>query len=286
MPGLTALSKRPDPIFSIVPMNKPALTVAVKAARAAGNVILRRMSRLDAIPVTEKDRFDFASEVDRQAEAEIIKELKRTYPRHSILAEESGAQGKGDPQWIIDPLDGTHNYLRGFPHFCVSIAQVSRGQPELGVIFDPLRNELFTATQGGGAFLNERRLRVADRKTLEGALIATGVPFRQRAHLNAQIAMIHALLTGAQAEDIRRTGSAALDLAYVAAGRLDAYFEIGLKPWDMAAGHLIVREAGGRCTDFTGGNGYMANGNIVAGNLKVVDAMLATIKPHMTNALR
>lgn len=267
-------------------MIKPALTVAVKAARAAGHVILRRMSRLDAIPVTEKDRFDFASEVDRQAEAEIIKELKRAFPRHAILAEESGAQGKGDPVWIIDPLDGTHNYLRGFPHFCVSIAQMSRGQAQVGVIFDPLRNELYTASQGGGAFLNDRRIRVAERKTLEGALLATGVPFRQRAHLDVQLNALRDMLVQGQAEDVRRTGSAALDLAYTAAGRLDGYFEIGLKPWDMAAGQLMVREAGGRCADFTGGDGFMANGNIVAGNLKVVDAMVAAIKPHMTVALR
>lgn len=283
MPGI----RRPVPsIFSSSVMIKPALTVAVKAARAAGNVILRRMARLDAIPVTEKDRFDFASEVDRQAEAEIIKELGRAYPRHAILAEESGARGKGDIVWIIDPLDGTHNYLRGFPHFCISIAQMVRGQAEVGVIFDPIRSELFTASAGGGAFINDRRMRVADRKTLEGALVTTGLPFRQRRHLDAQLAMLRDLLDTQQAEDVRRTGSAALDLAYVAAGRTDAYFEIGLKPWDMAAGQLMVREAGGRCTDFSGGDSFMHNGHIVAGNLRVVDALLATIKPHLTADLR
>lgn len=283
MPGI----RRPvPPIFSSSVMIKPALTVAVKAARAAGNVILRRMARLDAIPVTEKDRFDFASEVDRQAEAEIIKELGRAYPRHAILAEESGARGKGDTVWVIDPLDGTHNYLRGFPHFCISIAQMVRGQAELGVIFDPIRSELFTASAGGGAFVNDRRMRVADRKTLEGALVTTGLPFRQRRHLDAQLAMLRDLLDTQQAEDVRRTGSAALDLAYVAAGRTDAYFEIGLKPWDMAAGQLMVREAGGRCTDFSGGDSFMHNGHIVAGNLRVVDALLATIKPHLTADLR
>lgn len=268
-------------------MIKPALTVAVKAARAAGTIILRRMSRLEAIPVTEKDRFDFASEVDRQAEAEIIKELKRTYPRHAILAEESGAQGKGDPVWIIDPLDGTHNYLRGFPHFCVSIAQMNRGQAELGVVFDPLRNELFIASQGGGAFLNDRRIRVSQRAGLEGALLATGLPFRQRTHLDRQLAMLSDLLGPEhQAEDVRRTGSAALDLAYVAAGRLDGYFEIGLKPWDMAAGQLLVREAGGHCASFDGSEQFMATGNIVAGHFKLVDAMVGVIKPHLGQALR
>lgn len=267
-------------------MIKPALTVAIKAARAAGNIILRRMSRLDAIPVTEKDRFDFASEVDRQAEAEIIRELRRAWPNVAILAEEGGAQGKGDPVWVIDPLDGTHNYLRGIPHFCVSIAQVSRGQAQVGVIFDPLRNELFTASQGGGAFLNERRIRVSDRKSLDGALLATGIPFRKREHIDTHLAAMRDMLNKGNAEDIRRAGSAALDLAYVAAARMDGYFEIGLKPWDMAAGQLMVREAGGRCADFTGGDGYMASGNIVAGNLRVVDAMISTIAPYMSPALR
>ncbi|MDZ3822168.1 MAG: inositol monophosphatase family protein [Pseudoxanthomonas sp.] len=267
-------------------MIKPALSVAVKAARAAGTVILRRMARLDAIPVTEKDRYDFASEVDRQAEGEIIKELRRAFPRHAILAEESGAQGKGDTVWVIDPLDGTHNYLRGIPHFSVSIAQLVRGQAELGVVFDPIRSELFTASRGGGAFLNDRRIRVADRRSLEGALVTTGLPFRQREHLDPQLAMLRSMLVEAGAEDVRRTGSAALDLAYVAAGRCDGYFEPGLKPWDLAAGQLLVREAGGHCTDFTGGDGFMHNGHVVAGNIKVVDAMLACIRPHLTTALR
>ena len=264
-------------------MIKPALTVAIKAARAAGNIILRRMSRLDAIPVTEKDRFDFASEVDRQAEAEIIKELKRTFPRHAILAEESGAQGKGDPVWIIDPLDGTHNYLRGFPHFCVSIGLLENGEPTLGVIYDPLRDELYTADKGNGAYLNDRRLRVGKRDGLGGALLATGFPYRQRRHLEAQLGMTRAML--AEAEDFRRSGSAALDLAYVAAGRLDGYYEIGLKPWDMAAGCVLVREAGGRYCDFVGRDGLPESGNLLAGNVAVVKAMLATIAPELTPPL-
>ncbi|MCK9489608.1 MAG: inositol monophosphatase [Xanthomonadales bacterium] len=268
-------------------MLKPALAIAVKAARAAATILLRRMARLDAIPVTEKDRFDFASEVDRQAEAEIIKELRRTYPRDAILAEESGAQGRGDTVWVIDPLDGTHNYLRGLPHFCVSIARVARGEPELGVVYDPLRSELFTATRGGGAFLNDRRIRVADRRNLEGALLATGMHWRQRRHLDAQLAMLRDMLsTQVQVADIRRSGSAALDLAYVASGRLDGYFELGLKPWDMAAGRLLVREAGGTCSDFTGGERHVETGNIVAGNLKVTEAMIASMKPHLTPAMR
>lgn len=268
-------------------MLKPALTIAVKAARAAATVLLRRMARLDAIPVTEKDRFDFASEVDRQAEAEIIKELRRAYPRDAILAEESGAQGRGDTVWVIDPLDGTHNYLRGLPHFCVSIARVQHGEPDLGVVYDPLRSELFTALRGGGAFLNDRRIRVAERRNLEGALLATGLHFRQRRHLDAQLAMLRDLLgPGHQAADIRRSGSAALDLAYVACGRIDGYFELGLKPWDIAAGRLLVREAGGTCTDLAGDACQLDTENVLAANLKVAEAMTTAIRPHLTAAMR
>ncbi|MCE5231726.1 MAG: inositol monophosphatase family protein [Mizugakiibacter sp.] len=257
-------------------MPRPAVNVAVRAARAAGSVILRYMNRLESLTVVEKQRMDFASEVDRLAEAEIIRELKRAYPGHAILAEESGATGSGKLTWVIDPLDGTHNYLRGLPHFCVSIGMLDRGEPVYGVIYDPLRGELFTASKGDGAFLNDRRLRIGTREGLGGALLATGFPFRQRRHLDAQLGMTRALLQ--EAEDIRRTGSAALDLAYVAANRLDGYFEIGLKPWDLAAGCLLVREAGGRYCDFAGRDGIPASGNIIAGNIKVVQAMQATIE--------
>ncbi len=225
-------------------MTRPAVNVAVRAARSAGNVILRYMNRIDGLNVVEKQRMDFASEVDKLAEAEIVKELRRAYPTHAFLAEESGAMGKGPLVWVIDPLDGTHNYLRGIPHFSVSIALLDKGEPVYAVVFDPLRDELFTASKGDGAYLNDRRIRVSKRENLTGAMIATGFPYRQRAHLDSQLAMTRALLT--QAEDIRRSGSAALDLAYTAAGRYDGFFEIGLKPWDMAAGALLVREAGGQ----------------------------------------
>ena len=264
-------------------MSRPAVNVAVRAARAAGQIILRHMNRLESLAVVEKQQLDFASEVDRLAEAEIIRELKRAYPRHAILAEESGATGQSKSTWIIDPLDGTHNYLRGFPHFCVSIALVEHGDPIVGVIFDPLRNEIFTASKGDGAFLNDRRIRVGKRDGLEGALLATGFPFRQRAHLDAQIGMTRALLR--EAEDLRRTGSAALDIAYVAAGRIDGFYEIGLKPWDMAAACLLVREAGGNHCDFVGRDGMPESGNLLAGNIKVVDAMVKTIAPELTPAL-
>jgi myo-inositol-1(or 4)-monophosphatase len=264
-------------------MSRPAVNVAVRAARAAGQIILRHMNRLEGLAVVEKQQLDFASEVDRLAEAEIIRELKRAYPAHAMLAEESGASGKSKSTWVIDPLDGTHNYLRGFPHFSVSIALLEHGDPIVGVVFDPLRGELFTASKGDGAFLNDRRIRVGKRDGLAGALLATGFPFRQRAHLDAQIGMTRALL--AEAEDLRRTGSAALDIAYVAAGRIDGFYEIGLKPWDMAAGVLLVREAGGRYCDFAGRDGMPSSGNLLAGNIKVVDAMTKTIAPELTPAL-
>ncbi|MFT3789775.1 MAG: inositol monophosphatase family protein [Rudaea sp.] len=260
-------------------MPRPAVNVAVKAARAAGNVILRHLNRVEGLAVEEKSRHDYVSEVDKLAEAEIIKELRRAYPDHGFLGEESGATGKGkDKVWIIDPLDGTHNYLRGFPHFCVSIGFRDHGDLVYGVVYDPLRDEMFTASKGDGAFLNDRRIRVTKRESLAGALLCTGFPYRQRRHLDAQLEMTRALL--AEAEDIRRTGSAALDLAYVAAGRLDGFFEIGLNPWDMAAGVLLVREAGGQCSDFAGKGGMPENGNLIAGNHFVAAAMAKVISAH------
>ncbi|TPG07308.1 inositol monophosphatase [Rhodanobacter glycinis] len=264
-------------------MARPHVTIAARAARSAGNVILRYMNRIDGLNIVEKQQLDFVSEVDKLAEAEIIKELRRAYPDHAILAEESGATGKGPLTWVIDPLDGTHNYLRGIPHFCVSIALLEKGVPIHAVVFDPLRDELYTASKGDGAYLNDRRMRVSKRENLGGAMIATGFPFRQREHLVPQLDMTRAIL--GQAEDIRRSGSAALDLAYVAAGRYDGYFEIGLKPWDMAAGVLLVHEAGGRYCDFAGRDGIPASGNIIAGNLNVAKAMVDAIGQQATPEL-
>ncbi len=232
-------------------MQKPAVTLMVRAARAAGNVLIRHMNRLDALNIVEKGRMDYASEVDEAAEKEIVRELRKAGPDYAFLGEEGGAQGKGRYTWVIDPLDGTSNYLHGIPHFCVSIALVENGEPVHGVIFDPLRNELWTASRGGGATLNDKRIRIGERKDLQGAMLITGFPPRERARATSQLKCVDALLT--QAEDIRRTGSAALDLAYVACGRFDGYFESGVKPWDIAAGVLLVREAGGRVCDFRGG---------------------------------
>jgi myo-inositol-1(or 4)-monophosphatase len=265
-------------------MQKPAVNVMVKAARAGGNILLRHMHRLDALNVVEKERLDYASEVDSLAEAEIIKELRRANPDYAVLGEEGGAQkGNRGPSrytWVIDPLDGTSNYLRGFPHWCVSIALCEGAEPVHAVIFDPLRNELFTASRGGGAVLNEKRIRVAERKDLAGTVLVTGFPPRERERVGAELDCLRELLR--DAEDVRRTGSAALDLAYVAAGRCDAYFEAGIQPWDIAAGVLLVREAGGRVCDFRGaalGPLHVAVGSrqVVAGNIKVVDALQKTI---------
>lgn len=266
-------------------MLKPAVNVMIKAARAGGNVLLRHMHRLDALNVVEKDRHDYASEVDGMAEAEVIKELRRANPEYAILGEEGGVmkgnRGASRYTWVIDPLDGTSNYLRGFPHWCVSIALVEDGEPIHGVIFDPLRNELFTATRGGGAQLNERRIRIGERRDLGGAMLATGFAPRERARAGAQLECIRQLLR--DAEDVRRTGSAALDLAYVACGRVDAYFEAGLKPWDIAAGVLLVREAGGRVADFKGATtGPMdARGTnsrqLMAGNVRITTPLQKTL---------
>ncbi|MEO8161598.1 MAG: inositol monophosphatase family protein [Arenimonas sp.] len=253
-------------------MQNPVIKVMVKAARQGGTVLLRHMSKLDSLNVFEKGRQDYASEVDSLAEAEIIRELRRAFPDHAILAEESGAMGRGKQTFVIDPLDGTSNYLRGIPHFCVSIALVENGEPTDAVIFDPLRNEIFSASKGAGATLNDKKIRVADRRDLNGAMLITGFPPRERARLAPQLEAIRALL--ADAEDIRRTGSAALDLAWVAAGRADGYFEAGLKAWDIAAGILLVREAGGRVCDFRGrGEKLLDAGQVVAGNLKLCDAL-------------
>ena len=255
-------------------MQKPVINVMVKAARQAGSVLLRHMGKLESLSVFEKGRQDYASEVDNLAEAEIIRELKRAYPDAAFLAEESGAMGKGRHTFVIDPLDGTSNYLRGIPHFCISIALVENGEPTDGVIFDPLRNEIFSASKGAGATLNDKKIRVADRKDLTGAMLITGFPPRERQRLAPQLEATRSLLVEAGAEDIRRTGSAALDLAYVAAGRVDGYFEAGVKAWDIAAGLLLVREAGGRVCDFRGrGEKLLDVGQVVAGNLKLCDAL-------------
>jgi len=262
----------------------PMLNIAVRAARSAGNIIARAVDRVDTFNVALKSQNDFVTEIDHQAEHEIIKVIRKAYPNHGILAEESGAQNGDEYIWVIDPLDGTTNFLHGFPQFSVSIGIKYKGQLEQGVVYDPLRQELFTATRGGGAQLNDRRLRVSRAKGLEGALLGTGFPFKHQQHLDPYLNTFRALFP--MTAGIRRAGSAALDLAYVAAGRLDGFWEIGLSEWDMAAGILIIQEAGGMVSDFSGGNDYLETGNVVAGTPRVYKAMLETIAPHLTPALK
>lgn len=261
----------------------PMVNIAVRAARSAGNIIARHMDRLDTLTVEAKGHNDFVSEVDRMAEQEIISVLRKAYPHHAILGEESGGQGENEYEWVIDPLDGTTNFLHGVPHYAVSIALRHRGRLEVGVIYDPIRQELFTAHRGGGALLDGRRIRVSNRPDINGALVGTGFPFRAQHHFPAYMKMFTALTE--KVSDLRRAGAAALDLAYVAAGRLDGYWEIGLQPWDMAAGVLLVKEAGGIVSDFKGGDDYMNSGNIVCGSPRVFKGLLTTINPHCTPEL-
>jgi myo-inositol-1(or 4)-monophosphatase len=263
---------------------QPTVNIAVKAARNAGTVITRYLDKRDQLTVTAKARNDFVSEVDRLAEHEIVKIISKTYPDHAILAEENGEQqGSGDYLWIIDPLDGTTNFLHGFPQFAVSIALRVKGRMEHAVIYDPISQELYTASRGDGAYLNDRRLRVSNAKGLEGALLGTGFPFKQPQHLDTYLQTFKALHP--QAAGIRRAGSAALDLAYVAAGRLDGFWEIGLQPWDMAAGVLLIQEAGGLVGDFAGGHDFMTTGNLIAGNPRMFKAIAQTIRPHLSPEL-
>ena len=255
----------------------PLLNIAVTAARAAGSIIVRYLDRVDTLTVSSKHMNEFVTEVDREAEAIIIGHIRKAYPGHAILAEESGAEGEHEYRWIIDPLDGTTNYVHGFPQFCVSIAVEHRGLLEQGVVFDPLRQELFTASRGAGARLDERRIRVSRRGGLEGALLGTGFPFRGSYDLGTYLETMRALIP--KSAGIRRAGAAALDLAYVASGRLDGFWEFGLQPWDMAAGVLLIREAGGLTTDPLGDEHYMSSGDIVTGSPKVLRELLKVIKP-------
>ena len=258
------------------------LNIAVRAARAAGSIITRSHHRVGDLTVESKRRNDYVSDVDRQAEAAIIDTLLRAYPDHGILAEETGTTGAEDAEhrWIIDPLDGTTNFLHGIPHYAVSIALERRGRLELGVIYNPTNQELFTAERGGGAFLDNRRIRVSPRKGLEGALLGTGIPFRDDQNLERYIATLRAL--HGPIAGIRRPGSAALDLAWVACGRFDGFWEYGLRAWDMAAGVLLVREAGGVVIDNRGGDDFLANGNVICANPKLMHAMLQAISKAET----
>ncbi len=249
----------------------PMLNIAIRAARAAGNVIIRQVDHAQDLSSNEKGKNDFVTEVDRQAEAVIIDTILKAYPKHAIHAEESGTQGKSDYVWIIDPLDGTTNFLHGFPHYAVSIALRHKDKLVQGVVYDPLRQELFTTSRGEGAYLNDRRIRVSKRKHLQGALLGTGFPFRENADLEQYTEILKKLFP--LTAGIRRAGSAALDLAYVACGRLDGFWEFGLKPWDIAAGALLIEEAGGVVSAIHPAVDYLSSGNIISANPLILEEM-------------
>ena len=262
----------------------PTLNIAVKAARRAGGIINRAARDVELLKVSAKRDKDFVTEVDKAAEAAIIEVLKEAYPDHAILAEESGASGDSDTVWIIDPLDGTTNFIHGFPQYAISIAQQHKGVLQHAVVYDPTKNELFTASKGSGAFLNERRIRVSKRVKLNEVLLGTGFPFRYFEHVDAYLAIFRDMMH--KTAGVRRPGAAALDLAWVAAGRIDGFWELGLSPWDMAAGALLITEAGGLVGDLTGEPNYLETGNIVGGNPKVFAQLLQIIAPHLNAKLK
>jgi myo-inositol-1(or 4)-monophosphatase len=251
------------------------LNIAIRAARTAGDSIVREMDRTRDISIETKGKNDFVTEVDKNAEGIIISVIKNAYPEHAFLAEESGQEGENDYLWIIDPLDGTTNFLHGFPHFSVSIALQNKGVLEQAVIYDPLKQELFTASKGKGAQLNNRKIRVSIKNTLDGALLGTGFPYNNESVMQQFIESYKNLFPNVAG--IRRAGVASLDLAYVACGRLDGFWEFNLRPWDIAAGALIIQEAGGINAELTGGADYMKTGNIISANPKMIKAMLKVL---------
>ena len=256
----------------------PMLNVAVKAARRAGAIINRAAFDGTILKVRAKQANDFVTQVDQAAEAAILDIVRQAYPAHAVLAEESGEQASQNAEfrWLIDPLDGTTNYIHGFPQYCVSIGVQHRGVGAHAVVYDPSRNELFTASRGRGAFLNDRRIRVSRCERLSEALLGTGFPFKEKGRLDLYLRQLHALI--ATTAGVRRAGAAALDLAYVAAGRLDAFWEMGLAPWDMAAGALLIQEAGGLVGDFSGEANYLESGDIAAGTPKAFAQLLAALR--------
>ncbi len=262
----------------------PMLNVAVRAARRAGRIINRASVDLEQVKVTRKQTNDFVTEVDHASEEAIIDTLLTAYPDHAILAEESGHRpGKGtatamheaEHVWVIDPLDGTTNFIHGFPQYAVSIALMQRGIVTQAVVYDPTRDELFTASKGRGAFLNDRRIRVSRRTKVEESLIGTGFPYRQLDQLDDYLQLFR--LVTEKSAAVRRPGAAALDLAYVACGRYDAFFEFGLAPWDVAAGSLLITEAGGLVGNFSGDADYLFSEQVLAGAPKVFSSLLALV---------
>src|ERR1700733_5022590 len=263
---------------------QPLLNIGIPASRRAGDLIVKSLSRLDSLKIDSKSRNDFVTDIDRKAEADIIATIRRSYPDHSILAEEAGRSGEHEFVWIVDPLDGTTNFLHGFPVFAVSIAVQQKGRLQHAVVYDPMRQEFFTASRGDGAQLEGKKIRVSSQKSLEGSLIGTGMPFRAGvAYVDEYLAMLKQVMS--TAAGVRRPGAASLDLAYVAAGRLDGFWEFGLSPWDTAAGTLLIQEAGGR-VGTPMGTEYSLGPNIVAGNPKVYQELLDALGPLTPAGLR
>ena len=260
---------------------EPMLSIAVRAAERAGNYIVRESLNVDRLDIEEKTPNDFVTDVDRTSEQMIIEALQKTYPDHGFICEESG-EIKADAEyvWLIDPLDGTTNFVRGIPHYCISIACLQNGKVIHAAVHDPVRRETFSASRGRGAYVNGRRMRVRASKGLDGALLGTGIPFsaRNEKFVEPYMATLAELLP--QTAGVRRAGAAALDLAYVAAGRFDAFWEAGLSQWDIAAGVLLIQEAGGLVGDFKGGHEFLTTGNIVAGSPKTFKSVLQTINKH------
>jgi myo-inositol-1(or 4)-monophosphatase len=254
------------------------LGFAVKAARRAGDIINRAAENIEQLKIKHKTLNDLVSEVDHAAEVAIISSLQKVYPNHAFLAEESGRTGESDYEWIIDPLDGTTNFLHGFPVYGVSIALAYKKQLQVAVVYDPCRNDLYTAARGAGAYLNEKRIRVSKRDKLIDCLIGTGFPFKANSDIDSYTDMFKTIAL--KTAGIRRPGAAALDLANVAAGRLDGFWEIGLSPWDMAAGALLIKEAGGLVGDLEGEDQFLDSGRIVAGNPKIFVQLLSALRPH------
>jgi len=261
----------------------PTLNIAVKAARRAGSIITRASEDIGSLTINDKGFNDFVSEVDLASEKEIIRVLKTAYPDHAFLGEESGLTHQADNIWIIDPLDGTTNFLHGFPQYCISIALEQKGEITQAVIYDPNRNALFTATKGQGAYLNQRRIRVSNKSKLKDSVLGTGFPFKDFQHLPVYLKIFEEVVRGTSG--IRRPGSAALDLAYVAAGWFDGFFEINLSKWDIAAGGLLVTEAGGMVSDFSEKEGWIESGNIVATTPKIYEPLIKIIQSHITDNL-
>jgi myo-inositol-1(or 4)-monophosphatase len=257
---------------------QPLLNIAVNAARQAGDIIIRHIAKLDHLKVVAKNSNEYFSEVDVKAEEAIMNTILKAYPEHGIIAEESGVRNtESETVWIIDPLDGTTNYLHGFPFFSVSIAVKIKNRIEHGVVYDPIHQECFTASRGRGAQLNDRRIRVSKQTQLEASLLGTGIPFRDTTLAKRYLPTFEAMI--GKCAGIRRTGSAALDLAYVASGRLDGFWEIGLKPWDLAAGSLLIKEAGGLISDMQGSEDHLSKGEVIAGTPKIFKALLQTLLP-------